>query len=46
MTGWGGLVFAVLASKAPHVKDELVGHCCAREEVFVALYEIKLCEET
>ena len=33
--GWGGLVCAVSASRARRVSDELVGHCCAPEEVFV-----------
>ena len=34
--GWGGLVSAVSASRARLVRDELVGHYCAPEEVFVA----------
>ena len=36
VTGWGGLVSVASGLRAPHVKDELVGHYCALEEVFAA----------
>ena len=37
VTGWGGLVFAVSASRARLAKDERAVLYCAPEEVFVAV---------